>query len=120
MLYDLWGTTAHVELPPEHQQQLMYRAEALRLLSDSVSFVKKKKPSSSLMTIERQSKKVKRTSFHKETRAAAESAAMVENIVDVTPAVSGPLRQEADSTSQFLEVAMGDYCFIKDTSFSEQ
>lgn len=61
-------TTADVGLFPEDHQPLVYRAEALPLGSVPTTPVKKREPSSSMMTVGCQSKKVTRTSFDQQKR----------------------------------------------------
>lgn len=49
----------------------------------------------------------------------AESAANVENVIGVTPPASGALQPEVELAFQMFKVAIREYCFIKETSFSE-
>lgn len=104
---------ADVWLSLERHQPLVCRAGALRLGSAHSSPVMKRKPSSSMMTIGRRSKKVSSTSFHEEElRAAAESAKEMEDVVDVTTAASGALKPEAESAFERLEIAVREYCYV--------
>lgn len=90
----------------EDQQPLKHRTKVTQLGSVHNSFVKKRKPSSSMMIVRRWSKKMTRNSFDEEVKAAVESVAKVENVIEVTPAATSALKPKVESTFQVIKEAM--------------
>lgn len=84
------------------------------------SFVRKKKPLSSLMKTGCQSEKLTRTSSDEEMRAAAESVLKTEKVIGVKWAAYGTLQPEVESAFQVLIVVMSRYCLVKDTILNER
>lgn len=113
----LSATTANVVLSPEDLQSFLYRAGSLLLGSGHSSSVKKRKPSSTTVTIRRQSKKVTRNSIDKVIKAAAESVTKMETVIRLTSAASDAIQPEAESALEVLKVATKEYCFVRYTSF---
>lgn len=68
-----------------------------------------------------QSTEIVSSSPDKETfKAGAESSEIVESFIDATPAISDELHPEPICAFQVVEVALREYCFVKDTSFIER
>lgn len=95
--------------PPE------YRAEALRPESELSCFVRKRTPSSSVMTTGRQSRVMLRTSPDEEdVYVRVGGLARVENVINVAPEAFGALHLKVESDCQVLKVAMSEARFTKD------
>lgn len=94
------ATFANVGLFLEDSHPLLYSAEALRAGSVHTFSVKKKNSSISAMKIGLWSKKVARTSFGEEVKAAAKSVAKMRKIIDVTLTASGALQLEVKPAFQ--------------------
>lgn len=106
------ATSADVGLSLEDCQPLLYRAETLLLGYVHSLFLNKRKQSSSMMTVKRQSQKVTRVSFDKErVKAAEESVGKVKDVIDVTPTASRTLRPEAYFAIQVQKIAVREYGF---------
>lgn len=95
------ATSAHVVILQEDHRTLVYKAEASPLGFVHTSFLKKRKPSTSMMTTGLQRKKVTRASFDERVKVAAENVAKVEDVTDVTTAVSGALVESPIRISDF-------------------
>lgn len=59
------------------------------------------------------------TSSDEGVKIAAENAAEVRDVTDMTPTASGALQPEAQSAFDRLKVALREYCFIKNTFLDE-
>lgn len=114
------ATVAEVVLSPEGHRPHVYRAEVSQLGLVLSSSVKKRKPSSSMITIGSQSKNVTRTSPDEELiKIEVESLKTGVDVKRATLAISGARQAEVESAFQVLEPAMREYSFVKDTSFKE-
>lgn len=114
------ATAAEVELCPEENQLLVYRAEAPRPSSVDSSLTKTKSPSSSMMTTRHQTGRVRRGGNTKAgVGAELGPSAKTDNVIDATPLDLEVLPLEAVSSFEVLKVAVKAYCFVRDAAFSE-
>lgn len=92
------ATSAEVGFHLQNHRPFVYRARTLRLGSVHSFSVKKMKRSLTVVGSRRQRKKVKKTKLSEEmVRVIVESLTMVEDVIDVTTAVSGALKPEGKS-----------------------
>lgn len=72
-----------------------------------------------MMTAERQSKNVTRSSFDEAEKFAAKDVAKMEDAIDVIPVASSAVQLEVESAFQMLKKATREYCFVKVASCNE-
>lgn len=81
--------------------------------------MKIRKPSLVILTTNRVSKKVRKASSDENAvKAVVECLTKLENVNDARTAVSSALQPKSASASRILEVAITEYCFVKDIFFS--
>lgn len=98
---------------------LSNRAEALPLVSVNKTIVKKRKLSSVMMKIERQSMKIMTNKNEEDVKVGVESLARVKEASSAQCAVFETLQPEVECSFLFLKVDMEGYCYSKSTTFKE-
>lgn len=114
------ATSAEVELSLGDHRPLVYRSEAPLHSSVHRSSVKKSSPYSLMKSSGHQREKMKRTSPDEEmVKVEPGSSAKLEGVIDSTLAAFDVLQPKAKSASHLLKLAMGEYCFVNNTSCNE-
>lgn len=107
------ATAAEMEACPKEHRSFLYRAETPRRSSLNSSLERVRKPSPSMMTIGRHSRKMMRSAANEaDVSTELGPSGNAEDVIDAPPADSAAPRLEAGSTHQVLELAMKGYCFV--------